>query len=162
MANFNLDRIREARVSIKMSVLVSALIGMYYVGSAANAAYVHWHDKRYAKRSEIITLAQAAEITSELDKTNKLATSNSQKLDDQSHRLSQLSMDFSTYAASTLVSQAKTALRNHIRNETDHNDHGRWLDDKAKLEAQLQKAEEYRNCVIEVKVNCGRFLLNPN
>jgi len=161
MPSVDLDSIKETRVSIKVTALGAIIAFLYYAGIQANTQYVHWHDTRYAKRSEIITLAQAEKITEQFGKTNDLAIKNSDKLDAQGKQLGQLSLDFNTYAASTLVSQAKSDLRAHINSEREHTDRTKWLEDKAKLEAQLQKAEEYRACVIESKNNCSRFLLNP-
>jgi hypothetical protein len=155
-----IDKIKETRISISIAALFSVIVGLWYGGAFANAQYVHWHDTRYAKRTEIITIAQAQEIRNELFATNELASDNSDKLDRVAEAQMQLSQDFSTYAASSLVSQAATDLRNHLTTRPNASDQGQWDEDKARLEQRLKTAEEYRMCVIEGKTNCGRFLLS--
>ena len=155
-----IDELKKQKITISIGFLAAIITALWYGGVFASNYSMTWHDARYAKKTDIITIAQANEITNELEQTNNLASGNEKKLIEISVAQNQLSQDFNTYAASSLVSQAVTDLRNHLTTQAEHTNENQWNEDKARLEERVETAKEYRKCVIDGKKNCGRFLLS--
>ena len=154
---FSFDRLRQTRLSISVSLLITSIVSVYMAGSVANGLYVDWHDARYAKRSEILTLAQADEIKKEIFEVTERARENRQVLDanaitlnETSSNVAAMRSDMSLYFAIQTVRAQQNDLDSRIRRGNLPNDQA----DIEKLRHELQDAERYRDCLIQQKNNC--------
>ena len=142
-----LDRIKEARVSVSLSVLGAFIVTAYFTGIQVNEFYVGWHDDRYALKAEALTLAQVQPIREQIQKTQQTADETSEKLDDVAQQIEGIEIFLAVQEAREL----QLALTEHER----HNDNSdAWRRERDRLKQQLADAIEYRDCLRRREANC--------
>lgn len=116
------------------------LLSVLPVTFALNAQYVSWHDARYAMKNEVLMLAEATQMQAQVDLTREAQKSNTDKLD----------FLVKAEAAKTVI-----AIRQEIALHKASNDGSQlWHRELADMESRLQRAENYKQCVINGMTNC--------
>ena len=117
-----------------------ALLSALPIVFALNGQYVKWHDGRYAMRSEVLMLADASQLKQQVAATTIAQQDNSNKLD----------FLVRAEAAKTVI-----AIRQEIALHKASNDGSQlWRRELSDLETRLQRAENYKQCVINGQTNC--------
>jgi hypothetical protein len=116
------------------------LLSVLPVTFALNAQYVGWHDARYAMKNEVLMLAEAGQIQAQVAITAQAQKANADKLD----------FLVKAEAAKTVI-----AIRQEIALHKASNDGSQlWHRELADMESRLQRAENYKQCVISGMTNC--------
>jgi len=145
-----LDKVKNTRISVSVALLIMMLIGTYWGGIEANRQYVDWHDGRYAKKSEVLTLAQADKIEAQIGVALDESEKNGEKLDMVADQLDGLKIS----SAITAVASLRQELERHERYPENTE---LWEKERSRLTAQITTAIEYRDCLIEGRHNCDLY-----
>jgi len=116
------------------------LLSILPVTFALNAQYVNWHDGRYARKNEVLMLAEANQLQAQLAHTTQAQKDNASKLD----------FLVKAEAAKTVI-----AIRQEIASHESSKDGSQlWYRELSDLQTRLQRAENYKQCVIDEGTNC--------
>lgn len=142
-----LDRIKEVRLSVSISVLGAFIATAYFTGVEVNDWYLNFHDARYALKSEVLTLAQVQPIREQIEQTQQTADATVEKLDDVAQQIEGLQVFLAVEAAR----DAQRQLDQHERNQENTD---AWRRERDRLREQLQVAIEFRDCLRLHQDNC--------
>lgn len=154
---WSIDRVKETRLVISIPLLLALTVGVYQAGSLANAEYIHWHDTRYAKRSEIMTLAQAQEVKKLAEANRDTLVENATKLGAVEDTVVLMRSEQKAYFA---IETAREVRKDLDAVEAKPANTNEWRTHRDKLRRQLVEAVEYRDCVLAGKPSCD--ILRPD
>ena len=161
---FSVDALRNMNIMISVPLLVLIITGTYKVGGVAHESYIGWHDERYVKINDALTLAAKKDIDKQVKAARDISLSNQQVLSNNTHVLEEtrqevatLTHSFEVYAAVATVNYINQALD---RKEAEQPQGAGWREERDRLRRQLKSAELFRDCVLRGKVGCEA--LRPN
>lgn len=119
---------------------IIALVSVLPIVYATNMQYVEWHDERYAKRQEVLLIAEATQIREEVKETRIAQMENTNKLD---------------FLVRAEAAKTVLAIKQEIALHKAANDNSiLWSRELMNLEARLSRAEAYKECLIAEQANC--------
>lgn len=137
------------------AVSLTNLVAIVTLFGAGAVLHDRVYDGRYALASDVMTVAQATQIQRKVDdleaSTRQSETSTNKKLDELTMQVSSIKVQ----SAVTVVSSLQQEYDRHLRNEKPTLE---WREERDRLKRQLQKATEYRNCLLEERRNCDHLL----
>ena len=117
-----------------------ALISIIPIWYAVNDRHMDHLDATYAKKSEVLFLAQAQQLEKKVVELNEAQKNNSNKLD----------FLVKAEAAKTVI-----AIRQEIAFHKTHEDTSTlWKRELNDMENRLRRAENYRTCIVSNQENC--------
>ena len=117
-----------------------SLLSVMPIMFAINGQYVDWHDGRYPLRQEVILLAEATILRQTAETAQKTAAENSEKLD---------------FLVKSEAAKNVRSIQQEIALHKAANDGSAlWRRELIEMEGRLQRAENYKDCVVSHQGDC--------
>jgi hypothetical protein len=145
-----LDKVKNTRISVSVTLLVTILVGTYLGMVEGNRVYVSWHDQHVTAVAVPLIAAQTNLLSQQITETQSTATATALKLDEVSRQIDGLQIS----AAINTVSAFQAELDRHERKPQNSES---WLTERDRLKRQLERATEYRNCLMAAGENCDEL-----
>ena len=141
-----MDEQEESKVGLrgiaiwKQVTAFITLLSVMPILFAINGQYVGWHDDRYPLRSEVMLIAELTDLQQTAQDAQDVGISNSAKL------------DFLIKAeAAKIVREIQLEIALH---NTSKDDSALWRRNLVEMEGRLNRAQDYKECVVEEKHDC--------
>lgn len=142
-----LDRLKEARISVSLSVLGAFIVTAYFTGIEINAAYVEFHRDLAHDEAAKVVLAQTETVRQQIQQQQQTAEETSRKLDQVAAQIDGLTV----FLASESVRGLQQQLDVH---EATPENTPAWRRERDRLRNELRIAVEYRDCLRRSELNC--------
>lgn len=129
---------------------ISGLIAVVPVIFLLNNAYVGWHDARYLKRVEGLTIGQSTQLKEQIKVAQTTADRTKDKVDKITNSVDALQLDLAVTALYSLKGELERHERNPESTVLWHREHER-------LKADVERQEKYVDCLQASGRNCEVF-----